>query len=128
MYRQPATWQRWGVGFTGLECCFMRIYVGNLNFRTTEDDLRAAFEAHGEVEETVILTDRVTGRSRGFAFVSMPDETQASEAIEAFNGQEFEGRVLKVNEARERTERPRGDGRRSGYGKPRSGYSNIESV
>jgi len=97
----------------------MRIYVGNLSFRTTEDSLSAAFAEHGEVEETVILTDRATGRSRGFAFVTMADDSQANAAIEAFNGAEFEGRVLKVNEARERTERPRGggDGRRGGgYG------------
>ena len=80
----------------------MKLYVGNLNFRTTEDVLREAFEAHGEVEEAVVVADRETGRSRGFGFVTMPDDGQANAAIEALNGTELEERTLNVNEARPR--------------------------
>ena len=80
----------------------MKLYVGNLNFRTTEDVLREAFEAHGEVEEAVVVADRETGRSRGFGFVTMPDDSQANAAIEALNGTELEERTLNVNEARPR--------------------------
>lgn len=86
------------------------IYVGNLSFRATEDDLRKAFSAHGEVSEVNIIMDRETGRSRGFAFVEMPNSDQANSAIEALNGEEIAGRGVTVNEARPRTERPRGGG------------------
>ena len=81
----------------------MKIYVGNLSFQTTEDGLREHFAEHGEVEEVAIITDRETGRSRGFAFVTMPDSGQANAAIEAINGTELDGRSLNVNEARPRT-------------------------
>lgn len=81
------------------------IYVGNLPWSTTEEDLRKAFGAYGEVEAVKIITDRETGRSRGFAFVEMA-ENGAQEAIEAMDGANFGGRNLKVNEARPRTERP----------------------
>ena len=81
----------------------MRIYVGNLNYDTTEDALRDAFGAYGEVEEAAIITDRETGRPRGFAFVTMPDDSKAREAIEALNGADLEGRSLNVNEAKPRT-------------------------
>ncbi len=93
------------------------IYVGNLSFRATEDDVRGAFADHGEVSSVNIITDRETGRSRGFAFVEMPNSDEASAAIEAINGTEIAGRDVTVNEARPRTDRPRGGrpdgGRRS---------------
>ena len=81
-----------------------KLYVGNLSFATTEDSLRAAFEQDGRVvTEVVILTNRETGRSRGFGFVHMGSEEDAQAAIKAFDGVDFEGRPLKVNEARERS-------------------------
>jgi len=80
----------------------MRIYVGNMSYSTTEDSLRAAFAAHGEVEEVAVPADRDSGRPRGFAFVTMPNADQASAAIEALNGSELDGRTIKVNEARPR--------------------------
>src|SRR5262245_42270692 len=81
------------------------LYVGNLPFSTTADDLREAFAAHGTVTSAQVVSDRETGRSRGFGFVEM--ENGADEAIRALDGQEFQGRTLKVNEARPREERPR---------------------
>ncbi len=98
----------------------MKIYVGNLNFRTTEESLREAFAAFGEVQEVAVVTDRDTGRPRGFAFVTMPDDAQARAAIEALNGNEFEGRNLNVNEARPKTPGGNGGGR-GGYGGGRGG-------
>ena len=89
----------------------MKIYVGNLSFKTTEDGLRNVFEAHGTVDEVAIVTDRETGRSRGFGFVTMNDNGQAQAAINALNGQDFEGRPLTVNEARPKPEGGRGGGR-----------------
>lgn len=80
------------------------IYVGNLNFRTTEQDIQELFSQHGEVGSVKIIMDRETGRSRGFAFVEMEDSA-AQSAIDALNGFEFNDRSLKVHEARERTER-----------------------
>lgn len=80
------------------------LYVGNLSFDTTEDGLREAFAEHGEVASARIITDRETGRSRGFAFVEIDDES-AEAAIEAMNGTELDGRPLRVNEARERESR-----------------------
>ena len=87
----------------------MNIYVGNLVFSMTEDDLRTAFTEHGEVSTARVITDRETGRSRGFGFVEMPDNGQAEAAIQAMNGKEFDGRALTVNEARPR-ENSRGGG------------------
>lgn len=86
----------------------MNIYVGNLPWSTTEETLRAAFEEFGEVDSAKVITDRETGRSRGFGFVEMPDDSAAQAAIEALNDKEFEGRNLRVNEARPRDDRPRG--------------------
>lgn len=86
------------------------IYVGNLSFRATEDDVRGAFAAHGDVSSVNIIMDRETGRSRGFAFVEMPNADEANSAIDAINGQEIAGRGVTVNEARPRTDRPRGGG------------------
>ena len=79
-----------------------RIYVGNLPFSTTESDLEQMFAQHGAVASVRVITDRETGRSRGFAFVEMGDATAADEAIRALNGREMGGRPLRVNEARER--------------------------
>lgn len=93
----------------------MKIYVGNLSFKTTEDVLRATFEAHGTVEEAAIVMDRETGRSRGFGFVTMPDAAQAQAAIEALNGRDLDGRNLVVNEARPKPAGGGGGGRRGGY-------------
>ena len=89
----------------------MRIYVGNMSYDTGEDDLRKAFEAHGQVDSVAIITDRDTGRSKGFAFVEMSSDDEARAAIETLNDKEFMGRTLKVNEAR-----PRAEGRRGGGG------------
>jgi RNA recognition motif-containing protein len=79
-----------------------RIYVGNLPFSTTEADLEALFAQHGTVSSVRVITDRETGRSRGFAFVEMGDPNAADEAIRALNGRDMGGRPLRVNEARER--------------------------
>lgn len=94
----------------------MNIYVGNLSWEVSESDLRQAFEAHGQVESVKIITDKFSGRSRGFGFVEMPDDAEARKAIEAMNGQDLKGRSISVNEARPRQERyggargPRGGG------------------
>jgi RNA recognition motif-containing protein len=88
----------------------LRIYVGNLSYQATEQELRDSFEPHGEVEETYIVRDRDTGRSRGFAFVEMPTDDEAKAAIESLNGKEVGGRTLTVNEARPRQERSPGSG------------------
>ena len=85
----------------------MNIYVGNLSWSSTEDSVRALFEAHGEVESVKIITDRYTGRSRGFGFVEMPNDEEARTAVSALDGKDLDGRALKVNEARPRTDRPR---------------------
>ena len=85
----------------------MKLYVGNLSFDTTENDLQDLFEQHGAVTEVALVNDRVTGRSRGFAFVTMNDATAATAAINALNGKQVPGRALTVNEARAREERPR---------------------
>src|SRR5215813_9729181 len=89
------------------------IFVGNLDFGTTEASIRALFEAYGNVERVNLVTDRDTGRSRGFAFVEMTDAAEANRAIAGLNGREIEGRALNVNEARPKTE---GGGGRGGYG------------
>jgi RNA recognition motif-containing protein len=85
----------------------MKLYVGNLSFETTENDLQDLFEKHGQVGEVSLMMDRMTGRSRGFAFVTMSDQAQAEAAMAALNGMEVAGRALTVNEARAREERPR---------------------
>ena len=95
----------------------MKLYVGNLNFRTTEDALEALFSNYGQVSDTAIITDRETGRSRGFGFVTMDNDEAAKEAIEAINGTEVEGRTLTVNEAKPKENRgPGGGGGRGGRG------------
>ena len=80
----------------------MNIYVGNLPFETTEEELQVSFTEHGEVSSARIITDRMTGRSRGFGFVEMPDNSQAEAAIQALNNKDFNGRPLTVNEAKPR--------------------------
>lgn len=80
-----------------------RLYVGNLSFDSTKDSLRAAFSAHGDVTDVVVVTDRETGRSRGFGFVTMGTAAAAQTAISKMNGSSVDGRSLKVNEAEERT-------------------------
>jgi len=91
----------------------LRIYVGNLAYETSEQELREAFEAYGEVQEVSVVRDRDTGRSRGFAFVEMPTSSEATSAISGMNGKDVGGRTLTVNEARARQERSGGGG---GYG------------
>jgi len=96
----------------------VKIYVGNLSYSTTSEDLQELFEQSGEVESAQVMQDRDTGRSRGFGFVQMVNREEGLSAIESLNGSEFQGRVLTVNEARPREERPRGGG---GYGGGRGG-------
>jgi RNA recognition motif-containing protein len=92
------------------------LFVGNMSFQTTESDLRAAFEQYGEITRIQIMTDRDTGRARGFAFVEMADEQAAANAIAGLNGKELDGRALNVNEAKPKPERSGGGGGRGGYG------------
>lgn len=82
----------------------MNIFVGNLSYTEQEDDLRKRFEAFGEVSSVKLINDRETGRSRGFGFVEMPDDGQAATAISELDGQEIDGRTLKVSEARPRSD------------------------
>jgi cold-inducible RNA-binding protein len=86
------------------------LYVGNLPHSTTESELRTVFEAHGAVEKVSIVTDRETGRARGFGFVEMTNPAEADKAIAALNGTELGGRALKINEAQPKTDRPRSGG------------------
>ena len=97
----------------------MNIYVGNLSYSSTEDAIRALFEAHGEVTTVRLITDRDTGRPRGFGFVEMSNDEEARAAIGALDGQELDGRNLKVNEAKPREDRGGGGG--GGRGGPRRG-------
>jgi RNA recognition motif-containing protein len=87
-----------------------KLFVGNLSFNTTENDLHDAFAAHGTVVEANLMMDRATGRPRGFAFVTMSSPEEAQKAIEALNGKQLDGRALTVNVARPREERPGGGG------------------
>ena len=98
----------------------MNIYVGNLPYSTTNDELKDVFSVYGEVASARIVNDRETGRSKGFGFVEMNNDEQAKAAIEALNGQEIGGRKSVVNEARPREERPRREG---GFGGRSSGGS-----
>ena len=95
----------------------MKLYVGNLNFKTSGEDLQELFGQVGTVESASVVMDRETGRSRGFGFVEMSSAEEGQKAIEQFNGKEFNGRNLTVNEARPREDRGgRGGGGRGGYG------------
>jgi RNA recognition motif-containing protein len=104
----------------------MNIYVGNLSHDVTEDDLRQAFEAFGQVSSVNIIKDRFTSESRGFGFVEMPGRTEAKDAITGLNGQDMKGQAVNVNEARPRPESRRpsgGGGGRGGFGRGRGGGS-----
>jgi RNA recognition motif-containing protein len=92
-----------------------KLYVGNLSFQSTEEDLRELFEAHGTVESVAIITDRDTGRARGFGFVEMSTAEEAQAAIRALDGKSMDGRQIKVNEAQAKS-RDGGGGSRGGYG------------
>jgi len=92
-----------------------KLFVGNLSFNTTENDLQDAFAAHGTVTETNLMMDRATGRPRGFGFITMSSAEEAQKAIEAMNGKDIDGRALTVNIAKPREERSGGGGRRE-YG------------
>jgi RNA recognition motif-containing protein len=87
----------------------MNIFVGNLPFRTSESNLQETMEQYGTVSRVQIITDRETGRSKGFAFVEMPEQSEAEACIEALNGHNLDGRPLRVNEAQPREDRPRRD-------------------
>jgi RNA recognition motif-containing protein len=101
-----------------------KLFVGNLNFKTNDDDLRELFGQAGTCESATVMMDRATGRSRGFGFVEMSSDEEAQQAIQKFNGYDFQGRNLNVNEARERTPGggPRGGGYGGGYSGGRGGY------
>jgi RNA recognition motif-containing protein len=99
-----------------------KLFVGNLSFNTTENDLQDAFAAHGTVVEANLMTDRMTGRPRGFGFVTMSSDEEAQKAVAAMNGKSIDGRDLTVNIARPREERSGGGERRSYGGASRSRY------
>jgi len=106
----------------------VNIYVGNLPYRTSDEDLSTLFAPYGEVESARVITDRETGRSRGFGFVEMADEEQALAAIEGLNGADFQGRPLTVNQARPRTAGGPGGGGGGGFrGGPRGGSGGSRS-
>jgi RNA recognition motif-containing protein len=88
----------------------MNIYVGNLPYRISEQEIRELFEAHGEVSSVAVIMDKFTGQSKGFGFVEMPSRDQAAQAIESLNGHNVDGRDLRVNEARPRNDDSRGGG------------------
>lgn len=96
----------------------MNIYVGNLSFDTQDGDLKKAFEAHGQVDSARVIADNYTGKSRGFGFVEMANDAEARAAIAALNGKELDGREIKVNEAKPKTDRS-GGGSRGGGGRDR---------
>ena len=103
----------------------MDIYVGNLAYATTDDGLKAAFAAYGEVTSARVVADRMTGRSKGFGFVEMPNREQAQAAIDALNGQPLDGRPIRVNESQPKPRDDRGGGfrgGRGGYGGGRGGF------
>jgi RNA recognition motif-containing protein len=103
----------------------MKLYVGNLSFNTTNQDLNDLFGTVGTVQSSNIIEDRETGRSRGFGFVEMSSQQEGQAAIAEFNGKEIDGRTLKVNEAKPQADRNSGGGRRGGgggYGGNRGGY------
>lgn len=85
----------------------MQIYVGNMSYGTTEETIEGLFAEYGEVGSVKLITDRETGRAKGFGFVTMDDDAAANKAIEELNGKEYDGRTLRINEAKPREERPR---------------------
>jgi RNA recognition motif-containing protein len=101
----------------------MNIYVGNMSYEVSEEDLRLAFGEFGQVETANIIKDKYSGESKGFGFVEMPSKAEGQSAIDGLNGKEFKGRTLNVNEARPRTDRGgRGGYGRGGKGGGRGGY------
>jgi RNA recognition motif-containing protein len=100
----------------------MNIYVGNLSRDLSESELREAFAAYGDVSSAAIIKDKFTGDSRGFGFVEMPNKDEADKAISSLNGKDMKGRNITVNEARPRTDRPRGGGFGGGRGGDRGGF------
>ena len=98
----------------------MRIYVGNLSYQVTDEELRQAFEAFGEVSSANVIMDKFSGQSKGFGFVEMPSKSEAEAAISSLNGKELKGRALNVNEARPRPG-PGGEGGGGGRGGSRGG-------
>jgi len=92
----------------------MNIYVGNLSYDLTDEDLRLAFESYGQVESAKVIKDKYNGQSKGFGFVEMPAKAEAQSAINGLNGKELKGKTLNVNEARPRTESRSGRGGRGG--------------
>jgi cold-inducible RNA-binding protein len=99
----------------------MNIYVGNLSYNVTEEDLKAGFEAFGQVTSASIIKDKFSGQSKGFGFVEMPSKEEAQAAITGMNGKEMKGRTLNVNEARPRSDDRRGGGGGGGGGARRTG-------
>ena len=99
----------------------MKIYAGNLSLDVTDDDLRQAFEAFGQVESANIIMDKFSGESKGFGFVEMPSKDEAAAAIAGMNGKDLKGKAVSVNEARPRVDRPRGGGGGGGGRGPRGG-------
>lgn len=97
----------------------MDIYVGNLAYKSTDDDLRSLFSQYGEVTSARVVTDRASGRSKGFGFVEMPDEAAAQAAIDAINGNDFQGRPLRVNKSQPKPREERGGFRRRDDRPPR---------
>ena len=95
----------------------MNIFVGNLSYDSKDEDLETAFAVHGQVQSAKVIMDRMTGRSRGFGFVEMPNNQEGQAAIDALNGADLQGRPLTVNQAKPREERGGGGG--GGYGGPR---------
>ncbi|MGB9623341.1 MAG: RNA recognition motif domain-containing protein [Phycisphaerae bacterium] len=98
-----------------------KLYVGNLPYSVSSSDLEQLFSQHGTVESAEVISDRMTGRSKGFGFVEMASDSEAQAAIAALNGQEHDGRPLTVNEAKPRENRSGGGGGRGGYGGGRGG-------
>ncbi len=92
-----------------------KLYVGNLSYSVTEDQLRELFAKHGEVKDVVIIKDKMTERSKGFGFVELSNDAELQQAIDSLNDTEFEGRTIKINKARPKTDRP--DQRRRGFDK-----------
>ncbi len=104
------------------DCLSKKLYVGNLPFSATEAELRSLFEPHGEIASVNIITDRETGRARGFAFVEMEDARGAEAAMRALDGREMGGRPLRVNEAQDKRSGGGGGGGGGGYGRGRDRY------
>ncbi len=102
----------------------MKIYVGNLSYEVTEEDLRLALEQYGQVESVTIIKDKRSGQSKGFGFVEMASKAEGQSAIDGLNGKELKGRALKVNEARPRTESRSGNG--GGYGGGKRGQGGAK--